>query len=293
MNHIYDDQQIALWCRSAAEHGDAQAQLELGKFYEMGKGVPRDFEEAAAWYLKAAERGHAEAQFHLGELYHQINLLGLRDDEKAAVWYLKAAEQGHKLAQYEIGRMYLLGIGVQQDCAKAAAWLKSSAYKGYCPAQELLGSMYLNGEGISQDLKQASILFILAAASGYLVTPEHRRRAEERVDEILVKLSSADRREVEETASKWLADNWYHEAAQRGYVHEQFTLGLLYERGCGVPQNYEEAYFWLHLAAARSKGPDQSRYERARDGAGKKLTQQSLSKVLERAAKWLSEHLQP
>lgn len=29
-----------------AEHGDAEAQLELGVMYERGRGVPKDFKEA-------------------------------------------------------------------------------------------------------------------------------------------------------------------------------------------------------------------------------------------------------
>ena len=37
----------------------------------------------------------------------------------------------------------------------------------------------------------------------------------------------------------------------RAEPYSQFDLGLLYARGEGVPQDYEEAYFWLDLAACR------------------------------------------
>ena len=47
------------------EQGDADAQLLLGRMYDKGKGVPKDFVEASRWYRKAAEQGHAVAQTHL------------------------------------------------------------------------------------------------------------------------------------------------------------------------------------------------------------------------------------
>ncbi len=47
------------------EQGDADAQLLLGRMYDKGKGVPKDFVEASRWYPKAAEQGHAVAQTHL------------------------------------------------------------------------------------------------------------------------------------------------------------------------------------------------------------------------------------
>ena len=49
--------------RSHAEAGAANAQLELGKAYAIGVGVPRDDAEALRWYQKAADQGSAEARF--------------------------------------------------------------------------------------------------------------------------------------------------------------------------------------------------------------------------------------
>jgi TPR repeat protein len=52
-----------------AEHGDAEAQVNLGVMYEKGNGVPQDYSQAAAWYRKAAEQGDATAQGDLGTMY--------------------------------------------------------------------------------------------------------------------------------------------------------------------------------------------------------------------------------
>ncbi|HCN07703.1 MAG TPA: hypothetical protein DIT01_07195, partial [Lentisphaeria bacterium] len=57
------------WCRKAAEQGDAAAQLNLGKMYATGLGVPEDDAEAFKWFRKAAEQGYADAQYHLGLMY--------------------------------------------------------------------------------------------------------------------------------------------------------------------------------------------------------------------------------
>lgn len=42
------------WYRQAAEQGDDKTQLNLGKIYREGKGVPRDKVTAYAWFFIAA-----------------------------------------------------------------------------------------------------------------------------------------------------------------------------------------------------------------------------------------------
>jgi TPR repeat protein len=42
---------------------------------------------------------------------------------------------------------------------------------------------------------------------------------------------------------------WYRLAADQGNADAQFYLGLLYDNGKGVPQDYAEAVKWLRKAA--------------------------------------------
>ena len=49
----------------AAEHGVADAQFNLGFFYEHGKNVPQDNVRAVNWYRMAAEQDHEMAQLRL------------------------------------------------------------------------------------------------------------------------------------------------------------------------------------------------------------------------------------
>lgn len=48
--------------KAAAEKGDPEAQLELGKAFEYGRGVPRDYVEAEKWYKRAAETFKARSR---------------------------------------------------------------------------------------------------------------------------------------------------------------------------------------------------------------------------------------
>ena len=50
-----------------AEAGDAEAQFEVGKAYDLGEGVEKDLAQAAVWYKKSASQGNMKAQNNLGD----------------------------------------------------------------------------------------------------------------------------------------------------------------------------------------------------------------------------------
>jgi uncharacterized protein len=47
------------------------------------------------------------------------------------------------------------------------------------------------------------------------------------------------------------AAKWYRLAAERGHALAQYNLGFMYSHGKGVPQDYAEALKWLRLSAAQ------------------------------------------
>ena len=49
----------------AAEQGNAEAQYQVGRAYESGRGVLRDEWQAVEWFRKAAANSHAEARNEL------------------------------------------------------------------------------------------------------------------------------------------------------------------------------------------------------------------------------------
>jgi hypothetical protein len=80
---------------------------------------------------------------------------------------------------------------------------------------------------------------------------------------------------------------WYRKAAEQGEDYAQYHLGGLYNKGRSVPQDYAEAYFWLDLAAT---GPLGDFAAEQRDEAASHLTPADLSREQERARKWFEEH---
>ncbi|MBB6478968.1 tetratricopeptide repeat protein [Spirochaeta isovalerica] len=70
--------------------GNISDQIEVGKAYEEGAGVPVDFEQAMAWYKKASAKGDPEAYFHIGQLYERGRGVPV-SEEDAREWYYSAA----------------------------------------------------------------------------------------------------------------------------------------------------------------------------------------------------------
>ena len=84
--------------RPLAEHGDANAQYDLGVMYRTGEGVLQDDTEAVRWYRLAAEQGDAGAQNNLALMY--FNGRGVpKDYVQARMWATLATAQGNEQAR--------------------------------------------------------------------------------------------------------------------------------------------------------------------------------------------------
>ena len=66
------------------------------------------------------------------------------------------------------------------------------------------------------------------------------------------------------------AAKWFREAAEQNDPAAQFNLGVLYETGQGVPQNYAEAVKWYHAAAEQGE-PQAQTNGRLRRASGKSV----------------------
>lgn len=79
--------------REKAEKGDAEAQFELGKMYEAGRGgLTKNFTEAERLYRLSAEQGDAFAQASLAILY-RFGKGVPRDYVQAYLWFSLAADR--------------------------------------------------------------------------------------------------------------------------------------------------------------------------------------------------------
>jgi len=164
----------AEWYGKAAERGNALAQYELGRQYQLGQGVPKDQAKAVDWYSKAAEQGHPVAQFNLGAAYEEG--AGVTKDVSQAVqWYTKSAAQNNTQAQARLGFLYESGSGVTKDNAHALQLYRQAAEQGNARAQTRLGFLYQSGTGVDKDYVQAAQWYQKAADQNY--APAQQRLA--------------------------------------------------------------------------------------------------------------------
>jgi len=94
---------VPSWAR-LVDAAPAKEQVEWGRRYEHGEGVPKDPHRAVALYCAAADKGDALAAFELGWIY--ANGRGLpRDDALAAAWFRQAAARGDGFAKGMLARL--------------------------------------------------------------------------------------------------------------------------------------------------------------------------------------------
>ena len=150
---------------AAADRGDAGAQYEYGRLFEVGAdGIAIDYETAMEWYARAAEQDHIPAILSLSTM-----LLG-SDPSEAMRVVLRAAELGSAEAQWRggqvySGRIFLPLSGIDQDREVALRWFKLAADQGYHPAAEALADLYTDTDDPSY-YAEAIELYRRAADSG-------------------------------------------------------------------------------------------------------------------------------
>jgi TPR repeat protein/ABC-type uncharacterized transport system substrate-binding protein len=234
----------------AADQGHALAEVDLGFFYEVGRGgLPKDDREAVGLYKRAAEQGNALGQNNLGRFY-QAGRGGLpQSDEEAARFYRLAADQGNGFAQNNLGALYARGRGgLPKDDREAAGFFKRAAEQGIAPGQSNLGLFYSNGRGgLPQSDEEAARLYRLAADQGNAFAQSNLGFLYERGRGGL----PSDDAE---------AARLYRLAAGQGVPEAQNRLAILYEeaRG-GLPKNIREAIRLYKLAAQQDRDLDARR----------------------------------
>ena len=78
------------------------------------------------------------------------------------------------------------------------------------------------------------------------------------------------------------AAKWYRMAAEQGVDQAQYNLGVSYANGEGVPQDYVLAHMWLNLAAAQGFAEAKT----ARDVAVNLMTSSQIAEAQRLAREW-------
>lgn len=259
-----------------ALNGDAQAQYQLGYYYDYGDG--KDYSQAHYWYSLAAEQNYAKAFPCMAFLYRYGQ--GVEADEALAESYFeKAVEFGFlELSEEELGAdglyhaavLYCEGLGVDADIQKAmnlfleadsrgcpysAGYLadiyyytygsKEEAFPWYLKAAQsgdvysmlFTGIFYDYGWGCEEDDAQAVYWFEKAASEG-------SADAMFRMAEIFYYGGDS----VEHDSAKALA--LYENAVELGSAGASARLASLYRDGAaGLEKNPEKALELFTYAA--------------------------------------------
>ena len=89
------------------------------------------------------------------------------------------------------------------------------------------------------------------------------------------------------------AADLYYRGAVQGDPFAQAQLGLIYDKGHGVPTDFVLAYKWLNLAAARAGGRQRDAYLRFRDAVASKLSTYEIIAGQRFALGWVPDRAAP
>ena len=240
-----------------AVQGHASSQYLLGLMHLEGGELPLDRGEAIKWLERAAAQRHESALAHLADM----------------------AARGDAAAHLALG---LIARDIAGNSLAAARHLRAAAMAGEPQGLLALGELYSAGDAVERNEAYAAILFRSAAATAMA---EVQRARQETTDGILApgsdewletaasrtRAAYASRPGDDARRSELFARYWvgltllagsgtsantprglahHRAAAERGLDLAEFSLGLLYERGHGLPRNLNLARQWFDRAAA-------------------------------------------
>ena len=253
------------WYMRAAEHGFADAQYEVARFYLLGEKdvVDCNDEEKFKWYWEAASQGHVEAMRKVGDSFYYGS--GVDEDrERAKIWYARAAKagddvslnmlKGHwKLDDDEMHRLYgiISEIPVGMNC-KAEDEDKSkfrelldSAKSGDAVAQFRLGHAFVYGDDGAKLNEHHGVMWLKKSAAQGNADAEN-----------LLGDCYSHGWGVGKNADA--AAKHYRSAAEKGHGEAAEEIGKWYRRGIGVEKDMAEAFRFYMIAA--KAGSDEAQF---------------------------------
>lgn len=263
------------WYRKAAAQNHSRARRRL-EAIEGKVSSPGGESVALKWYQDLADHGEPDAQYNLGFMY-ETGFSVPKDDGKAAQWYARAAEKKNVPAQLRLGMMYLAGAGVKQSEIQASKWLQAAGARGNKLAagirEQLLGggpALPIDKAELANRLRQTSAkddkkaFAMLTAAVQEARAKLENEKTEH--DALLAKRKGIQSALDQETDVEFGLDaqgrrtiRWYQRSAERGSAEAQFQLGRYYELGREVVPDLKEAVRWYRSAAEQAY-PDAQYY---------------------------------
>ncbi|MBQ2850498.1 MAG: sel1 repeat family protein [Thermoguttaceae bacterium] len=168
-NGSFDDrrtQDCVRWLRSEAEAGSAEAAFLASRCVAVGRGTPRDPIEELRLLQEAANGGFPEAQNELGLRFSQDCEGVERDDRRAFELFGAAAIGGDAAATANLAYCCERGVGVEQNAVCGEYLLRVAAELGEGSAAVELSDRLLEGRGCERNRRFAIFWLEAAAAAG-------------------------------------------------------------------------------------------------------------------------------
>ena len=240
-----------------AVQGHASSQYQLGLMLLEGAGIDRDHAQGVRWLERAASRGHEGALTHLtrmaarGDVAAHLALGFVARDHarggKAAMQHLgAAAAAGDPQGLLALGELYRAGDAVEIDEAYAAILFRAAAEAAMNAVQRARQEATAGILGPDSDewLEVAVARTRVAHAS----PPGRDADQSELFARYWVGLALLVGAGTMVDTPRGIAQ--HRAAAERGFDLAEYSLGMLYERGHGLPHDLDSARHWLARAAA-------------------------------------------
>ena len=229
------------WWNLAAEKGNGKAQTNLGWMYEMGKGVPKNAQKAANWYQLASNQGFAKAQEKLNLLLNKT-----KEHWQENTASLKEFKNLKEKSSKEIKDLQTINAALNSELnqikSENAKAIEATNQANAKAEQEQLASISDN----HSELNTGSVSFRGDALDVASYSEDTFTEVGDYIndsDRLHEAINSLDKKEFV-TAHQLFLD-----LADKGIAEAQINLGMMFESGQGVPQDFNEAIRWYRLAA--------------------------------------------
>lgn len=271
-----DISQFVHYATLAADGGCAAAYEQLGAFYTDADNPHANFAYGITLYEEGAKLGSAEAdqsacrlRARREQLYREGQAARAAGDAQGAFrCYAVSSAMGYGLSDVALGRCYEEGYGTPKDRHRAFLWYNRAAENDISAAYLPLGLCYAQGIGIRRDYRNA--LRYLRLAAGVQTDPESAARAAEFLRAFLARRRARCVRELYGSTMALLWQKKYLAAAELaataaslGDAKSAYTLGCLFEFGCGVDADRERAARLYAVARAGGFDDVRARYKKS------------------------------
>lgn len=257
------------WVEKAAENDYEDAYYVVGRSYLEGIFVEVNYKKAFHYLSKGYLALDTNCIESLAEMY--LKGLHVKKDVYAALeLYNRALEFGDRSIYFKVGKVY-----EDEGLINQAVSIYSQGHEGgNLKCTQRLGIMYYNGEGVEKDLEKSIEYMEIASTKKephamYVLAVAYYRlnRFGDKTSDIVKALLKEAYELGSPYAADYLACIMINELKEGKDINKSelaiyikfgvenelresiFKYGYIYEKGIGIEQNYEKAYYYYTLAA--------------------------------------------